>query len=143
MLTKVTIQNIDANTEFKKLFTRHASYEFDTLNFEKAVLCAVKREYGYGATISNNTLEVSNHHHSDYFLVTDVEYDARVEDKYDMLVNGEVQQSTKKVNGRLKTRIRVEVKVDHLAVKKLGKFQKFMLEWRFKKNAYQTYGIKK
>lgn len=143
MLTKVTIQNIDANTEFKKYFTRHAAYEFDTLNFEKAVLFAVKREYGYAATISNSTLEASNHHHSDYFLVTDVEYDARVDDKYEMLVNGEVQEFSKKINGRLKTRIRVEVKVDHLAVKKLGKFQKFMLEWRFNKQAYQKYRIKK
>ena len=72
-----------------------------------------------------------------------MEYDARVDDKYEMLVNGEVQEFTKKVNGRLKTRIRVEVKVDHLAVKKLGKFQEIMLEWRFNKQAYQKYRIKK
>jgi hypothetical protein len=143
MLTKVTIQNIDANTEFKKVFTRHAAYEFDTLNLQKAVLFAVKREYGYAATISNTDLEESKHHHSDYFLVTDVEYDARVDDTYDILVNGEVQKATKKVNGRLKTRIRVEVKVDSLATKKLGKFEKIMLEWRFNKMAYQTYRIKK
>lgn len=143
MLTKITIQNIDTNIVFKKLFTRHAVYEFDTLKFEKAVLMAVKREYGYGATLSNNKLEVSNHHHSDYFLVSDVEYDSRVEEKYDMLVNGVIQQATKMVNGRAKTRIRVEVKVDHMAEKKLSKFQKIMLEWKFKKNAYQTYGIKK
>lgn len=143
MLTKVTIQNIDANTEFKKVFTRHAAYEFDTLNLQKAVLFAVKSEYGYAATISNSVLEESKHHHSDYFLVTDVEYDARVDDTYEILVNGETQKATKKVNGRLKTRIRVEVKVDSLATKKLGKFEKFMLEWRFNKMAYQTYRIKK
>lgn len=143
MLTKVTIQNIDANTEFKKLFTRHASYEFDTLNLEKAVLFAVNREYGYGSTISNPTLEKSNHYHSDYFLVTDVEYDARVEEKYDILVNNEVQQATRRVNGRVKTRIRVEVKVDQMAVKRLTKFKKFMLEWKFSRYAYQEYRIKK
>lgn len=143
MLTKVTIQNIDANTEFKKVFTRHASYEFDTLNLQKAVLFAVKREYGYAATISNSVLEESKHHHSDFFLVTDVEYDARVDDTYEILVNGKTQKAIKKVNGRLKTRIRVEVKVDSLAAKKLRKIEKFMLEWRFNKIASQTYGIKK
>jgi len=143
MLTKVTIQNIDANTEFKKIFTRHASYHFDTLNLTKAVLFAVKNEYGYGATISNSTLEKSNHYHSDYFLVTDVEYEARVEEQYDILVNNQIQRATRKVYSRIKTRIRVEVKVDQIAVKRLTKFKKFMLEWQFRKNAYQTYGIKK
>jgi len=125
---KIIIQDIE-----NKDNAYHVVKNFDSFNIKRAVEFAIKQEYGGGAKIEGLCMNPSVHHHADYVIVTGVEYDGSGTERYPVLCNGDTLYLEKSVLKRLTTKVRIEIKLDTLAQKKLNCLQKLIKEIKFRK----------
>lgn len=138
---KIVIQNITPSREFDKVFTKHSVIDLDTFNIKKAMLFAVKNEYGHTAKVDIVNIQKSPHHHCDFFVITDVEYVIRAEEDYPIQVNDETKTIKRTVDKKVKTTLRIEAKLDKIAERRLNWFEKFKMERRFNKLARSRFNI--